>query len=135
MVTLCTLDSAEDAALFQAKLEFQTIPATIVPVNTGLINNVPVNANADEDPDDSTDLFEVHVRRDDLLRATYLLDAWMAEELEDAADNDIDDVDLDDVDLKIDDASDPDLPIDARDTAGAAAHELDTAQRTTTPFR
>jgi len=123
MVTLCTLDSAEDAVLFKAKLEFQTIPATIVPITT----------DADEDSGAPIELFEVHVRRDDLLRATYLLDAWMAEELEDAGDNDIDDTDLDDDPAWEATANDPaarDLPIDAPATARASARELDAAERT-----
>jgi hypothetical protein len=128
MATLCTLDSVEDAALFQAKLEFQTIPATIV----------PITADADEDAGDPIELFEIHVRRDDLLRATYLLDAWMAEELEDAGDNDIDEADLDDTDLDDDSAweatanapSERDLPVDASVAARVSAYESGASERT-----
>ena len=133
MVTLCTLDSAEDAVLFKAKLEFQTIPATIVPVNTGLISNVPISGAADETSAAPIELFEVHVRRDDLLRATYLLDAWMAEELEDADDTDLDDTDLDDDPAWAATANDPskrDLPIDAPVAARVSAHESGAAERT-----
>ena len=122
MVTLCTLDSAEDAALFQAKLEFQTIPATIVPITD----------DADADSGGPTELFEVHVRRDDLLRATYLLDAWMAEELEDVDDNDLGEADLDDDawEATANDPSARDLPIEAPVAAGVSARELDAAERT-----
>lgn len=123
MATLCTLDSAEDAVLFQAKLEFQTIPATIV----------PITADAGEDADDPIELFEVHVRRDDLLRATYLLDAWMAEELEGTDDNDTDETDLDDAPAWAATATDPserDLPVDAPLAARVSAYESGVAERT-----
>jgi len=123
MVILCTLDSAEDAALFKAKLEFQTIPATIVPITTAL----------DEDPDELIDLFEVHVLRDDLLRATYLLDTWMAEELEEAGDNDIDEADLDDDpdwEVATDDVSVRGLPPNSPVAESASDQELSAAERT-----
>ncbi|MDQ3247876.1 MAG: hypothetical protein M3Q45_01580 [Chloroflexota bacterium] len=93
VVTLCTLDSAEDAVLLKAKLEFQDIPVTIVQTKQAKSD---AQTGAAEDSADETDLFEVQVLRDHLLRATHLLDVWMAGELDDEVADDTQTDELDD---------------------------------------
>ncbi len=86
LVMLCAVDSEADADFYKAQLEFQDIPVAIVRKTV-----------ATEDAADAaaTLLFELQVRRSDLMRATYLLDTLDTE----LDDTELDDTELDDIEL------------------------------------
>lgn len=88
LVMLCAVDSEADADFYKAQLEFQDIPVAIVRQTGATEDNADVSA---------IPLFELQVRRSDLMRATYLLDTLAADEADDI-ESDTDELDTDELD-------------------------------------
>ncbi|MCX6047126.1 MAG: hypothetical protein NT075_18640 [Chloroflexi bacterium] len=102
LVTLCAVDSEADAEFYKAQLEFQDIPVAIVR------ETVPTE---DEPDEPATLLFELQVRRSDLMRATYLLDTLDSETDDTQLDGELYDESLAEDD-KEDDEEDEDDEVD-----------------------